>query len=268
MQRRKPAILSPWTAVVRAVVVLCAVGALAPAVTRAQSVAQSARDEERAYELYDSAKAHFKAGRFKEAKADLEAARALDPDSPNLVFNLARATERMGEKAEALTYYREYEAMVEAGSPEQAEANEIIRRLERELLEPASVAPVAEPAPEPASEPEAEGGDGAWVPPVLLGTAGVLTVSGVVFGVLALGQKSAAEDATTKSAYDSAASKRTAFAVVSDVSFVGAAAAGAVGLVMLLTGDDEDEQHAGALRMTPWALADGTRVAAGVGGRW
>lgn len=242
--------------------------------------ATSARDEAAAYELYQSAKVKFRAKDYAGAVKDLEAARRLDPDSPNLVFNLARATELMGDKARALASYREYEAMVDEGSVEQKEAQTIIARLEGEGAgEPQEVPeePLVDAEPEDDTTDDsdtASAGDGNWVPPVLLGTAGVLAAGGVVFGVLALGQKSAAEDAKTEAAYDDASSKRTTFAVISDICVVGALAAGVTGLVLWLADDgsseDDSDDRAASVRpgATPWLSASANAVTAGVGGHW
>ena len=47
-----------------------------------------------AIERYNRGRAHYQAGRYREALAELEKALALDPNSPNLVYNVARVYER------------------------------------------------------------------------------------------------------------------------------------------------------------------------------
>lgn len=67
---------------------------------------------EEAIEHYNRGRAHYQAGRYNEAVVELEHALSLDPDSPNLVYNLARVYELLGDIARSIAYYQRYYAML------------------------------------------------------------------------------------------------------------------------------------------------------------
>jgi tetratricopeptide (TPR) repeat protein len=101
-----------------------------------------------AYEFYYE-------GRYPEAIQSLEAALALDPESPTLVYNLARVHELLGELEPALTYYREYVDRLPAGDRRERERIErAIARIEGALeREPEAADDLAEPLwPDPPLE--------------------------------------------------------------------------------------------------------------------
>jgi tetratricopeptide (TPR) repeat protein len=86
----------------------------------------------RAKELYQS-------GSYKEARAELEAARALDPQAKDLVFNLGIVDERLGRLDDALKAFRLYVDMPDVTPAERQRAETIIKRLEgarKETLQP------------------------------------------------------------------------------------------------------------------------------------
>ncbi len=84
-----------------------------------------------AVEFYNRGRAHYEAGRYREAVGDLKAALELDPNSPNLVYNVARVSELLGELSEAIYYYRRYLSLLKSSEVgERARIEKTIRRLE------------------------------------------------------------------------------------------------------------------------------------------
>lgn len=65
-----------------------------------------------AVDHYSRGREHYQAGRYREAVAELEQALALDPSSPNLVYNLARVYELLGNIDQAIAHYERYRAML------------------------------------------------------------------------------------------------------------------------------------------------------------
>jgi len=149
-----------------------------------------------AIELYRSGRAHYDAGRYREAVVDLKAALALDPESPNLLYNVARVSELLGNLSEAIAYYTHYVGMLSDSDSENDERERIrttIRRLEGARTELATRA-----AEQPETlrevvyrEPPAAGTADSlfWI----VGSGGVVLIAGsVVTGVLALLREDAA----------------------------------------------------------------------------
>jgi len=84
-----------------------------------------------AVELFTQARAHYEAGQYSEAAEFLERALALDPDSPTLLFNLARVYELMGELDRAVHYGEAYlQRIPEEDVEERANAETMLRRLQ------------------------------------------------------------------------------------------------------------------------------------------
>src|SRR5271170_3834692 len=71
----------------------------------------------------------YQAGAYREAIAELEAARALDPKAKDLVFNLGVIHEKLGDINDALRFLRLYTQM-DLEPAEQARAETYIKRLE------------------------------------------------------------------------------------------------------------------------------------------
>lgn len=121
--------LGAWLS--RVAMVACCVwicGASVPSAAAAQSQSEAPRE---AIELYRSGRAHYDAGRYREAIVDLKAALALDPESPNLVYNVARVSELLGNIDEAIAYYTRYVGMLsDADNDERERIRATIRRLE------------------------------------------------------------------------------------------------------------------------------------------
>ena len=114
-------------------VLLCS--SLALTKTRAQESTAGSRHPatppKEAIDHYSRGRAHYQAGRYREAATELEEALALDPDSPNLVYNLARVYELQGNIDQALAYYERYRAMLpEDDAVERERASTAIQRLQ------------------------------------------------------------------------------------------------------------------------------------------
>jgi tetratricopeptide (TPR) repeat protein len=103
-----------------------------------------------AVEHYHRGRDHYQAGRYREALSELERALSLDPRSPNLVYNVARVHELLGELEEASRFYTRYRDMLPVNETEErARVDAILLRLEgaKDQVDP--------PADEALREPEA-----------------------------------------------------------------------------------------------------------------
>lgn len=155
-----------------------------------------------AVEFYRQAREHYAAGQYQDAADALERALVLDPDSPTLVYNLARVYELLGNLDRALNMYERYQQLLpQQQAQEQERAEATIRRLQgaRESTQP------DEPAAPPPQEVEAlrqlpglvlvrENGvadDAFWA---VLVAGAVSLAAGAVFGSLALVYRGDADD--------------------------------------------------------------------------
>lgn len=84
-----------------------------------------------ALEHYKKGRELYLAGRYREAAVELEAAVALDPDSANLLYNLARVYELLGEIDTAIRHYKRYRSILPAREVEErARVTGTLQRLE------------------------------------------------------------------------------------------------------------------------------------------
>jgi tetratricopeptide (TPR) repeat protein len=160
---------------------------------------------------FEKARAYYGQGAYREAVNELEAARALDPNAKDLVFNLGVVHEKLSDIEEALKWFRLYTTM-DLVPQERDRADAYIRRLEgakREIEEKqaAQQQPPIEPAPtsvepspkQPTAQPAASNPTGPSQPPapqpaprspsgggridgLTLGAAGIAT-GALAFGV-------------------------------------------------------------------------------------
>jgi tetratricopeptide (TPR) repeat protein len=122
----------------RAAGVLLVTLAVPAAISQAQSAPAPREDAMRsptppaeALEHYERGRSEYLAGRYREALQELKAALALDPNSPNLVYNVARVNEDLADLDEAIKYYRRYHSLLPASAQEEREKTEkTIRRLQ------------------------------------------------------------------------------------------------------------------------------------------
>jgi tetratricopeptide (TPR) repeat protein len=183
----------------------------------------------RARELYGS-------GAYREAAAELEAARGLDPNAKELVFNLGVVSEKLGKFDDALRYFRLYTTMDGVTDQEKQRAEAAIKRLEgakRETPTPqpsasASTTPTPPPPETPPTPPEKGRIDAATVVAASVAIVGLGV--GTTFGIKALADKPKSSFVTGRDgSYDDLQSKASSAhreAVVADVGLgVGVVAA-------------------------------------------
>ena len=182
--------------------------------------------QQKAEEHYKKARELYQSGSYREAASELEAARALDPNAKDLVFNLGVVSEKLGRIDDALRYFRLYVQMEGVTPQEKQKAEAAVRRLEgakREITPPPTT-------PEP--KPEHGRVDAATIVAASLAVIGIGVGAG--FGIKALVDKpksnyvtgsGAGADGTNADLVDAKDRAHTE-AIVSDVGFgVGVAAA-------------------------------------------
>jgi tetratricopeptide (TPR) repeat protein len=225
--------------------------AVLPSVTGIAPASASAQDEQtpaEAVEFYRLAREHYESGQYRQAATELERALVLDPDSPTLVYNLARVYELLGELDQALEMYERYQRLLpQQQAREQERAEATIRRLQGareagglELDRPERPVEVEPLRQLPGLVLVRENGvaDAAfWV--TLAGGVASLA-AGAIFGILALDAQSSAEDFVLGP--DGVLSQReglldtaTTYGLVTDVTLgLGGAAVIAAGLLFFL----------------------------------
>jgi tetratricopeptide (TPR) repeat protein len=98
---------------------------------------------------YHKGRELYLAGHYREAAVELEQAVALDPDSPNLVYNLARVYELLAEIDTSIVHYKRYRALLPPGDVEErARVDGTLQRLEGARSQ------VAGPPASPAAPPD------------------------------------------------------------------------------------------------------------------
>lgn len=114
---------------------------LAAALHASAAAGQSAPrgDRARAVERYERGRAHYAAGRYRLAVAELEAAYALDPSGTNLLINIGTVYERMGRIDEAIRAFERHLALTQ--DPDERErTRHILARLRGARVELAGIA--------------------------------------------------------------------------------------------------------------------------------
>lgn len=248
------------------------VAIFASVLSAAPVLAQEDYTPPEAVQFYAEARAHYAEGRYREASEALERALVLDPDSPTLVYNLARVYELLGNLERSLALYQRYQRLLpQQQAQEQAQADATIRRLEGAR----NSAPGEEAAPPPTEVAPLRQLPGIvlvrengvadelfWI--VLAGGAAALA-TGVSFGALALVESQSVDsfvlDGTNQpSERDDALARAQGYGIVTDVTLgLGGAALIVAGLLYFLrehtverapirAGDDEGgaEESAGA----------------------
>jgi tetratricopeptide (TPR) repeat protein len=176
--------------VAKACVVLMLTGAQTPALAQepapepavpAESLADPSAPPHAAMAHYEKGRALYLAGRYREAVGELESALTLDPNSPNLVYNLAHVYELLGEIDLAIRHYRHYrDLLTDADKAEIARVEGTLQRLvgaRDEVIDPP-------PPPPPKLPPERGVADAAFWTLTTLAVGGL--VAGGVLGGMAL----------------------------------------------------------------------------------
>jgi tetratricopeptide (TPR) repeat protein len=154
-----------------------------------------------ALELYQRGRALYAEGRYREAAVELERAQVLDPTSPNLVFNVARVYELLGDLEKSIGFYQRYLRLLppsETAERDRIEAT--LRRLEgaRDEVRRPTEAPAQPPSAAPLRDPQPVRVQERGVADALFwGTASAgaaLLIGGTVTGLLALDTERATGD--------------------------------------------------------------------------
>jgi tetratricopeptide (TPR) repeat protein len=185
---------------------------------------------------YERGRALYQAGRYREALTELQQALALDPNSPNLVYNVARVYELLGEIDLAIEHYVRYQKLL---APDQVEE---IARVESTLqrLAGARHQVVPEPAPAPAQPsgpPRRQRGvaDAAFWTLTATATAALAAGGGV--GFMALRADQEAEQFTIgedgdRAEHDALVERADRLALASDITLLGGAALGVTAILL------------------------------------
>ncbi len=184
------------------------------------------KEQLEAQQHFQRAKDLYQTGAYREAIAELEQARGLDPKAKDLVFNLGIVHEKLGKFDEAITFFRQYIEMEGVTAAERGKAENIIKRIEgaKREVKPVAAPPVAPTEPTPTTpEPDMSRGriDGATIG-VGAGAAVFLAV-GTTFGILAMANRPSngfvtGRDGTYEDLQNQANSAHTQ-AIISDVGF-------------------------------------------------
>jgi len=107
----------------------------APLVARAQSEEPAPPPPKsppaEALEHYNRGREHYQAGRYREALQELEVAVNLDPTSPNLVYNVARVYELLGDIDQSIAFYQRYRDLLPPNEQAERERTQLtLLRLE------------------------------------------------------------------------------------------------------------------------------------------
>lgn len=224
----------------------------------------SAQEEDanaRAREAFDRAQAHFEAGRFVEAERGFYESRSLlPPDAPNrslLLFNMATAIRRQGGRdADELQTLQQFVSEAEQLAPAA-----LLMRARARILElggdpggEAGEDDVERVRPEASSASGADATEETMSPigPIVLAGGGVVLVTGLVLGGVALARDGDLTSMCTDGVCPDTADNRATLdeietlSAVSDALWVTGAVVAAVGLVLtLVLRDRHDVASAG-----------------------
>lgn len=194
------------------------------------------KEQLEAQQHFQRAKDLYQTGAYREAIAELEQARGLDPKAKDLVFNLGIVHEKIGKLDEAITFFRQYMEMEGVSGAERAKAENIIKRIEGAKREIPAAPPTGTSgtsgtsvATEPPRTEETGNGriDAATVTAASVAVVGLGV--GATFGILALSNKPTGFVTGRDGTYDTLQTKTSdahTQAIVADIGFgVGIAAA-------------------------------------------
>lgn len=197
--------------------------------TTAASAEPQTKEQAEAQQHFQRAKDLYQAGSYREAVAELEAARALDPKAKDLVFNLGIVHEKLQKYDEAIADFRLYLEMDGVTAQERQKAELVIKRIEgakREVVPvPTSTAPAGSgtAAPVPTTPPDREEHGRIDVATIAAGSVAVVGLgAGATFGVLALTSQPKNFVTGRDGTYDDLVKKTNdahTLAIVSDVGF-------------------------------------------------
>lgn len=182
---------------------------------------------------YEKGRELYLAGRYREAVVELEAALALDPESPNLLYNLARVYELLGEIDTAIAHYKHYRDLLPPTEVEErARVTGTLQRLEGARKQVPDEEPIQ---PQPAPQLEHGVADATfWV---FTATAVAALAAGTGLGVAALNSEKDAKDLVLEDS-DSVAERKSLIqrtdrlALASDMSLLAGALLGTTAILL------------------------------------
>lgn len=225
-----------------------------------------------AIELYLRGREHYRAGRYRAAITDLKAALRLDPGSPNLMYNVARVSELLGNLDEAIDYYRRYlKSLPGSETEERDRIRETLQRLEgaRTQVRARAAEDTSDlRAPSRATRIDAVLAADTWFW-ISAGTGVALLAGGAVAGVLALDRENRVADYVAGDSRDGDLEGRDdliraadSLALTSDVLLVAGAVLTTTAAFLLFARDPEgDAQRERAAVVRPSTRGATLRVA-------
>jgi tetratricopeptide (TPR) repeat protein len=215
----------------------------------AESAQKPVEPPPEALEHYKRGRQWYLAGRYRDALVELKAALLFDQGAPDLIYNIARVYENLGELDEAIVYYRRYqERLPRAAIEEREHTATTIRRLQGAKRET---------GPRIAQEPPQSSGVGRADSIFWLTAGGALALlgGGGVSGVLALERR--AKVASFIVGVDGSLTRRNTLsdqterlALLADGLFIaGGVAMTAAALLFFLRAPDPDPQPSIGMRL-------------------
>ena len=203
-------------------------------------------DQLAAQQHFQHAKELYQAGSYKEAVAELEAARTLDPKAKDLVFNLGIVHEKLQKFDEAIDDFRAYLDMEGLTSAEKQKAEMSIKRIEGAKKEVPPTPSSTNSSQQQLSPPPPDRAHESGRIDALTITAAAVSVVGLglgtIFGIRAIATKPSdfvtGRDGTYADLQDKTDSAHTS-AIISDVGF-GVGIVGAAAAAWLFFGRDKD----------------------------
>jgi tetratricopeptide (TPR) repeat protein len=215
---------------------------------RAQSAPLSAQAKSDFKKYVDDAVAAYGSKDYKKAIEGFGKAHAIDP-KVNLVFNIAKCHEALGENTEAIAKYTEFADTPGADAPSRAKALQTAKALQEiedakkpkppEVSKPEPHSPSVDPTP----SPKAEAPGPSPFPWIMIGTGAAFGAAGGVFAFLASGARDDAKSNCkgAPNAYlcnanaESPLGRDATYSLLADIGFgVGLVAVG-IGVVSLIT---------------------------------
>jgi tetratricopeptide (TPR) repeat protein len=204
-------------------------------------------ERERAFELFERAELEYAEGDLEEAERLLAEALSIFHE-PALVYNLARARERLGRTEEAIAGYRAYLDEV-PDAPNRGVIERQIETLERSLREPER-----EPEPEPVRLVTVDS-DPPLVAPLIVGTVGVLALgTAALLGGFAVAERDAAIEAPSHLEGMADLERGETLATVANVLFAAGGAVLAAGVIWAIVAIATDGDETIALDRATFAF--------------
>lgn len=205
-----------------------------------------------AVDHYMLGRRHYLAGRYREALVELKTALELDRNAPDLLYNVARVYENLGELDEAIAYYQRYLAQIPLEQVEERDRTEkTIRRLQGAKHETVAREKPVLGGPPPADTHFGRADMAFWI---TSGAGLALLAGGATCGVLAIRKYDAVGDFVVGA--DGSLDKRKGlsddakrFALLADGLFIASGLAlTSAALLFLLRDAETPEPRAGAWR--------------------